>query len=82
MCSLIKKLVPLIEFEIGATLVTIVLLGYGVFTGKFEGEAANAVRDMLYVFSFSATVLNAVIACILVFCRKACGNDRCKNKNT
>lgn len=82
MCPLIKKLVPLIEFEIGATLVTIVLLGYGVLTGKFEGEAANAVRDMLYVFSFSATVLNAVIACILVFCRKACGNDRCKNKNT
>ena len=82
MCPLIKKLVPLIEFEIGATLVTIVLLGYGVLTGKFEGEAANAVRDMLYVFSFSATMLNAVIACILVFCRKACGNDRCKNKNT
>ena len=82
MCPLNKRLVPLIEFEIGATLVTIVLLGYGVLTGKFEGEVANAVRDMLYVFSFSATVLNAVIACILVFCRKACGNDRCKNKNT
>lgn len=82
MCPLTKRLVPLIEFEIGATLVTIVLLGYGVLTGKFEGEAANAIRDMLYVFSFSATVLNAVIACLLVFCRKACGNDRCKNKNT
>ena len=82
MCPLTKRLVPLIEFEIGATLVTIVLLGYGVLTGKFEGETANTVRDMLYVFSFSATVLNAIIACILVFCRKACGNDRCKNKNT
>ena len=82
MCPLTKKLLPLIEFEIGATLVTIILLGYGVFTGKFEGDAADTVRDMLYVFSFSATVLNAVIACILVFCRKACGNDRCKNKNT
>ena len=82
MCPLTKKLLPLIEFEIGATLVTIVLLGYGVLTGKFEGEAANAIRDMLYVFSFSATMLNAVIACILVLCRKACGNDRCKNKNT
>ena len=53
MCPLMKKLIPLIEFEIGATLVIIVLLGYGVFTGKFEGEAANAVRDMLCVFSFS-----------------------------
>ena len=82
MCPLTKKLLPLIEFEIGATLVTIVLLGYGVLTGKFEGDAADTVRDMLYVFSFSATVLNAVIACILVFGRKACGNDRCKNKNT
>ena len=82
MCPLTKKLLPLIEFEIGATLVTIILLGYGVFAGKFEGDAADTVRDMLYVFSFSATVLNAVIACILVFCRKACGNDRCKNKNT
>ena len=82
MCPLTKKLLPLIEFEIGATLVTIVLLGYGVLTGKFEGEAANAIRDMLYVFSFSATMLNAVIACILVLCRKACGNGRCKNKNT
>ena len=82
MCPLTKKLLPLIEFEIGATLVTIILLGYGVFTGKFEGDAADTVRDMLYVFSFSATVLNAVIAFILVFCRKACGNGRCKNKNT
>ena len=82
MCPLTKKLLPLIEFEIGATLVTIILLGYGVFTGKFEGDAADTVRDMLYVFSFSATVLNAVIACILVFCRKDCGNGRCKNKNT
>ena len=82
MCPRTKKLLPLIEFEIGATLVTIVLLGYGVLTGKFEGEAANAIRDMLYVFSFSATMLNAVIACILVLCRKACGNGRCKNKNT
>lgn len=82
MCPLTKKLLPLIEFEIGATLVTIVLLGYGVLTGKFEGDAADTVRDMLYIFSFSATVLNAVIACLLVFCRKACGNDRCKNKNT
>ena len=82
MCPFTKKLLPLIEFEIGATLVTIVLLGYGVLTGKFEGDAADTVRDMLYIFSFSATVLNAVIACILVFCRKACGNGRCKNKNT
>lgn len=82
MCPLTKKLLPLIEFEIGATLVTIVLLGYGVLTGKFEGDSADTVRDMLYIFSFSATVLNAVIACILVFCRKACGNGRCKNKNT
>ena len=82
MCPLIKRLVPLIEFEIGATLVTIVLLGYGVLTGKFEGDAADTVRDMLYVFSFSATVLNAVIACILVFCRRACDKTQCKNKNT
>ena len=82
MCPLTKKLLPLIEFEIGATLVTIVLLGYGVLTGRFEGEAATAVRDMLYVFSFSATVLNAVIACLLVFCRRLCDKTQCKNKNT
>ena len=82
MCPFIKRLAPLIEFEIGATLVTIVLLGYGIFTGKFNEETADSVRDMLIVFSFSATVLNAVIAFILVFCRKACGNGRCKNKNT
>ena len=82
MCPLTKKLLPLIEFEVGVNVVVIILLGYGIFTGKFEGDAADSVRDMLIVFSFSATVLNAVIACILVFCRKACGNGRCKNKNT
>ena len=82
MCPLTKRLVPLIEFEIGATLVTIILLGYSVFTGKFEGDAADTVRDMLYVFSFSATVLNAVIACILVCKRRACDKTQCKNKNT
>ena len=82
MCPLTKKLLPLIEFEVGVNVVVIVLLGYGIFTGKFTEETADSVRDMLLVFSFSATVLNAVIACILVFCRKACGNDRCKNKNT
>ena len=82
MCPLTKKLLPLIEFEVGVTVVVIVLLGYGIFTGKFNEENADSVRDMLIVFSFSATVLNAVIACLLVFCRKACGNDRCKNKNT
>ena len=82
MCPLTKKLLPLIEFEVGASVGVIILLGYGIFTGKFEGDAADSVRDMLIVFSFSATVLNAVIACLLVFCRKACGNGRCKNKNT
>ena len=82
MCPLTKKLLPLIEFEVGVTVVVIILLGYGIFTGKFEGDTADSVRDMLIVFSLSATVLNAVIACLLVFCRKACGNDRCKNKNT
>ena len=82
MCSLIKKLVPLIEFEIGATLVTVALLGYGVFSGKFGGSAADSVRDMLYLFSFSATVLNIVIACLLVFCRQSCDKTQCKNKNT
>ena len=82
MCPLTKRLVPLIEFEIGATLVTIILLGYGVFTGKFEGDAADTVRGVLYVFSFSATVLNAVIACLLVFCRRLCNKTQCKNKNT
>ena len=82
MCPLTKKLLPLIEFEVGVNVVVIILLGYGIFTGKFEGDTADSVRDMLIVFSLSATVLNAVIACLLVFCRKACGNDRCKNKNT
>ena len=82
MCPLTKKLLPLIEFGVGVNVVVITLLGYGIFTGKFEGDAADSVCDMLIVFSFSATVLNAVIACLLVFCRKACGNDRCKNKNT
>lgn len=82
MCPLTKKLLPLIEFEVGASVGVIILLGYGIFTGKFEGDTADSVRDMLIVFSFSATVLNAVIACLLVFCRKACGNGRCKNKNT
>lgn len=82
MCPLMKKLIPLIEFEVGANVVVIILLGYGIFTGKFNEETADSVRDMLLLFSFSATVLNAVIACILVFCRKACGNGRCKNKNT
>ena len=82
MCPLMKKFLPLIEFEVGATVVVIILLGYGIFTGKFSEETADSVRAMLLVFSFSATVLNAVIACILVFCRKACGKDRCKNKNT
>ena len=82
MCPLTKKLLPLIEFGIGANAVVVILLGYGIFTGKFNEETADSVRDMLLVFSFSATALNAVIACILVFCRKACGKDRCKNKNT
>lgn len=82
MCPLMKKLIPLIEFEVGVNVVVIILLGYGIFTGKFNEEIADSVRDMLIVFSFSATVLNAVIAFILVFCRKACGNDICKNKNT
>ena len=82
MCPLTKKLLPLIEFGIGANAVVVILLGYGIFTGKFNEKTADSVRDMLLVFSFSATALNAVIACILAFCRKACGNDRCKNKNT
>lgn len=82
MCPLTKKLLPLIEFEVGVNVVVIILLGYGIFTGKFNEGNADSVRDMLIVFSFSATVLNAVIACILVLCRKACGNGRCKNKNT
>ena len=82
MCPLMKKLAPLIEFEVGVSVTVIVLLGYGIFTGKFNEENADSVRDVLIVFSFSATVLNAVIACILVFCREACSNGRCKNKNT
>ena len=82
MCPLMKKLIPLIEFEVGANVVVIILLGYGICTGKFNEETADSVRDMLIVFSFSATVLNAVIACILVFCRRACDKTQCKNKNT
>lgn len=82
MCPRMKKLLPLIEFEVGVSVGVIILLGYGIFTGKFNEETADSVRDMLIVFSFSATVLNAIIACILVFCRKACSNGRCKNKNT
>ena len=78
MCPLTKKLLPLIEFEVGVSVVVIILLGYGIFTGKFNEETTDSVRDMLIVFSFSATVLNAVIACLLVFCRKACGNGKCK----
>lgn len=82
MCPLTKKLLPLIEFEVGVNVVVIVLLGYGIFTGKFNEKNADSVRDMLIVFSFSATVLNAVIACLLVFCRRLCDKTQCKNKNT